>query len=271
MYNAHASQEQPLHALLLERTRAFARDASIHEPSSLLAFKRRWEPSPADKLLDGLPSCPFVGLLDWAFDHPDLAQGRVGCLVHPTRHGGVDGRDCGVYDRHICEDYLCAAHSLLKEEERLLILDAVQDSYLYGLVITDVRFVRTLLELAADQLGAWPSPRRLAHPQVVRAAADYFELKRRWPYRASDGILGAVIPLSGLQTRRRPTPAQDLDAAPHPVDAALACLGTHVEDEAQLHHARQLVMTRVARFAQALEDARVGHQTPGHEDPRHGA
>lgn len=254
MYNSpQADQHDVLLDALVTRTRAFFLDASIDDEASLHAFRQRWEPAPDEKLLDGLPSCPFLGLLSWTKTTPEHARtGPVGCLVHPLQNGGVDGRDCGVYDRTICEDYLCAAHSLLSEHERLLILAAIKDSYLYGLVITDVRFVRALLELTATINACSPTPSQLARPAAIEAAADYFELKRGWPYRAADGILGAVIPLKGLETKRRPTPAESLGQPSAPEDAILACLGTKaLESLAELDHARALVRAKVARFAQA--------------------
>lgn len=254
MYNSpQASQHELLLDTLVTRTRAFFDEASIHDEASLRAFRQRWEPAPEQKLLDGLPSCPFLGLLTWRTNPPEQARtGPVGCLVHPLQNEGVDGRDCGVYDRTICEDYLCAAHSLLSDSERSLVLAAIKDSYLYGLVITDVRFVRALLELTATINAASPTPSQLERPAAIEAASAYFELKRGWPYRDVDGILGAVIPLRGLETKRRPTPAETLGSPAAPEDAVLACLGTRKLDSVQeLEHARSLVRVKVARFAQA--------------------
>ena len=242
---------------LIERTRAYRRDADIDDQASLRAFRARWEPGPEAKLQDGLPSCPFLGLIDYdgdqAADPARLRRGRVGCLVHPKQNDGVDGRDCGVYDRHICEDYLCASHQVMRQEETWLVLRAVQDSYLYGLVITDTRFVRELFERAAELRGAMP-PRRLLEDQAVQAAArDYFELKRDWPWGGEGAVFGQVVPGQGLDTIRRPGPAERLGVEPDAFESILRCLGTEVPSVPQLEAARARVRERVRAFADALD------------------
>jgi len=245
MYNHRSSAEPELMNRLLQRTLAYRSEASIDDPASLRAFRSKWEDPPEAKLLGELASCPFLGLLDGA----DL-KGRVGCLVHPLQNDGVDGRDCGVYDRFICEDYLCAAHAVLKREEVALVLAAVPDSYLYGLVITNPRLIRTFFEIAANSRGAYPTARELEQPHVIDAARDFFELVRTWPYRAEDGIFGAVVPGEGLETHRRAHPSGDEMVVP--VDTLLMSLGTRPLDVEELGEARALVSDTIERFAQAL-------------------
>ena len=64
MYNdRHHAGDQATIAALRARTVAFGATADIHDPDSLKGFRRRWEPGPQDKLLDGLPACPFLGLI----------------------------------------------------------------------------------------------------------------------------------------------------------------------------------------------------------------
>ena len=254
MYNTRESSPHQIQARLLERTRAFEQHVDIHDVPSLQAFRLQWEPAPEDKLLSDLPSCPFLGYLD-----ADAPGGRVGCMIHPTRYDGLDQRDCGVYDRFICEDYLCAAHSLLSLREKRLILDAVEDSFLYGLVITDVRFVRALFELTAQRNGMAPPERVLQRPQALEHARAYFELKRDWPYRGIDGIFGSVVPGQGLETSRRAPPHEQVrassgqDVKAHALDAVLICLGTQVSTLEELRHARALVDAALERFGDAVE------------------
>jgi hypothetical protein len=250
LYNHRAAGQEATLERLTRRTLAYRQDADIQDTTSLQRFRADWEDGPDTKLLGGLPSCPFLGLLDLRTPGDDPRSSRVGCLVHPLQNDGVDGRDCGVYDRFVCEDYLCASHDLLRVEEAQLVICAVQDSFLYGLIITDVRLIRALLEGAARLNGRAPSPADLARPAAIRAAAAFFELRRDWPYAAPDASFGQVIPLSGLSTRRRQDPAQALGAPPDPLtDAALACLGTLAPDLDTLTAARALVAARIQAFA----------------------
>jgi len=244
MYNRARSDDAATQTRLERRTRAFHQEADVADPASLDAFRARHTVQPEDKLLTGLANCPFLGLVD-------AASGRVGCLVHPLQNDGLDGRDCGVYDRHTCQDYLCAAHDVLREDERRLVVAAIDDSWLYGLVVTDPRFVRELFSLTASRAGAMPRRPATERPQALAAALAYFELKRDWPYRAPDAIFGQLRAGDGLDTPRRAGPSTALGVEPDPHEAVLRCLGTDVDDLAALAHARRLVSSRVEAFASA--------------------
>lgn len=260
MYNQREQvASDALLTALRDRTIAFHQDTDLDDVESFARFRAHHEPGPEAKLLEGLPSCPFLGVLGVSSDA--LTQddsltltrdSRVGCMVHPLQNDGVDHRDCGVYDRFICEDYLCAAHDVMKYEEKWLVLTAIKDSYLYGLVMTDTRFVRELFEAVAELNGAYPTMRVLQRPQSVEAARDYFELKRDWAYRHPvDGIFGQAVPLKGLETTRRPDPSSrfGLEAGAH--ERILWSLGTHVDSVELLDEARAIVAQRVMHFAAA--------------------
>lgn len=251
MYNHVEWGSGAVQARLRERTLAYRRSAQISDVESLRRFRQEWEDQGEVKLLTGLPACPFLGFID-LFTDEDRGQ-RVGCLVHPLQNDGVDGRDCGVFDRFICEDYLCAAHDILRARERQLVIDAVEDSYLYGLVITNPRFIRTVLELLADRCGGEPSAAVLKDERVVAAAGGVFELLRGWPYRGRDGIFGQVEVSGALDTRRRRLPAEALGLEFYEVDVLLVCMGTECESAEELWEARSLVEVQLAGLVSAVE------------------
>ncbi|MGM0557161.1 MAG: hypothetical protein ACQEVA_12335 [Myxococcota bacterium] len=255
MYNRVDSDESSTLHRLAERTRAYVDEADIEDEDSLSSFRARWETTDADqKLLEGLPNCPFLGLLGLDDDRAqELSEYKVGCLVHPLQNDGIDGRDCGVYDRQICEEYLCAAHDILKDYEKWLVIQSTSDSYLYGLVITDVKFVRQLFERVAEINGKYPGGSDVQRAGVASAAADYFELKRDWPYAGEDGVFGQMVPGEGLETSRRAGPSEALGAQPDAFEAILTCLGTQLETRAELRDARRLVRDRVEAVARAIE------------------
>ena len=255
MYNHLQSDQQSTRRRLLERTRAFHQRATVDDAKSLERFRRRWEDGSDVKLLTGLPSCPFLGFVDFDEGGSEEEATLVGCLVHPLQNDGIDGRDCGVYDRFICEDYLCASHQILGAGEKQLILDAVDDSYLYGLIVTNPKFVRHLLKLVAQRTGAWPTRRILAQPAVVDAARACFEEFRHWPYRGSDGIFGQVQVCGALETRRRRMPGDDFDVEEVPLDMLLVCMGTECDELDDLIDARR----RMQRRLDALVDVVAPH------------
>ncbi len=252
MYNHVEHGEAETWRRLQERTRAFFRDAQVDDEASLKAFRKKWEDGAEVKLMTGLPSCPFLGFVDLAEGQGDGKGEVVGCLVHPLQNDGVDGRDCGVYDRFICEDYLCAAHDVLGRAEIRWVLAAVEDSYLYGLVITNPKFVKHLLELVAREVGAMPGGEVLEKGPVLKASRACFELMREWPYRSKDGIFGQVEVAGALDTTRRQLPADEFGVAPHRVDPLLVCLGSRFESPEILEEGRAKVERAVEDLAQAV-------------------
>jgi hypothetical protein len=131
--------------------------------------------------------CPLLGFLD-------AAETRVGCLAHPAATGGPDLRDCGVYDAHTCETFLCPSHSWLSEEEADLAAEACGDDFhLYGLVVTDVPFLRACLGGVAQGTGAGVGRALLAHPPFRTAFGRLLALKEELE-PGSEGLFGAFRP-----------------------------------------------------------------------------
>jgi len=253
MYNHAEYGEEQTHQRLVERTRAFFRETSIDDEESLREFRHRWEDGEDVKLLEALPSCPFLGYVDMEPGDESESVSRVGCLVHPLQNDGVDGRDCGVYDRFICDEYLCAAHDILRDEEVQLVLDAVDDSYLYGLLITNPKFVRQLLELVARRVGTMPAGRILGDQNVIEAASACFEMMRNWPYRHQRGIFGQVQVDDELNMTRRQLPGERHGVDNRDIDVLLLCLGTECEDIEELTQARNDVERRLAALSEAVD------------------
>jgi hypothetical protein len=167
--------------------------------------------------------CPLLGWLD-------EAETRVGCLAHPLVTGGPDLRDCGVYDVRTCESFFCPSHSWLSEEEAALAADACAgDPYLYGLVVTDVQFLRAALAGVARLSGARVRQAHLGHPPFRAAFRALLALKEEPVPRIIDyAALGrdAPSPLDALllAVGADPRSGNDLDALEEDVGLRLtAC------------------------------------------------
>lgn len=251
MYNVAGADRERIEGLLRERTDAFHAQCDVRDPDSLRRYKNaRLEHEAADKLLGLLRNCPFLGVLD-------DTTGRVGCMVHPKVNDGVDGRDCGVYDAETCETYLCAAYTLLSHEERRLIIAACgDDSFLYGLVLNDVRFVRALFEQAAELTGMLARGERLFEPEVLDTVRRYLELKADWPWVDPEaGIIGAWLPVGDSDVVRREVDYAALGCAPSRFDAILRALGSTFDEEEELREAEAVIYGCIYDFAQAWERA----------------
>jgi hypothetical protein len=161
--------------------------------------------------------CPLLGFLD-------EAGTRVGCLAHPAATGGPDLRDCGVYDARICETFFCPSFAWLTEEESALAADVLADFHLYGLVVTDVPFLRASLAAVAGRVGARVERRHLGHAPFRAALRRLLGLKEELA-PGSEGLFGAFAPGPDGEPvpRRLDYPALGRGISPH--DTILVCVG----------------------------------------------
>jgi len=247
LYNSTSDRDQILESLH-ERTLAFRALSTPLDVTDLKAFRTRWEPSTDSRLMGELQSCPFLGFLD----QRDPKAGRIGCLVHPLQNNGFDGRDCGVFDRHLCEDYLCASYGVLNSMEKWLVTSSPLDSFTYGLVITDPLLIRTTLNLIATELGAFPTRSLLSNAEFQKRFAEFCEWKHTWPFQDHDGFFGPIRAGENLETPRRTPPSQVLGVAGSPLDELLLCFGSKIDNVTDLEKARSLLDQAIKGLAVAL-------------------
>ncbi|MCP4136923.1 MAG: hypothetical protein GY754_38485 [bacterium] len=80
--------------------------------------------------------CPFHGF---------LPQGKPGCLIHPL-HTGEEQRDMALYGAKTCEDFSCPAHKLFSDDIKKIIIENIEDWYLYTIAIIDPYSTMWILE-----------------------------------------------------------------------------------------------------------------------------
>jgi hypothetical protein len=191
--------------------------------------------------------CTLLGFVD-----PD--RKRVGCLGHPTMTGGVDLRDCGVYDSGTCESFLCPSYTWLTEAQARLVQRACPDWYLYGLVITDAEFVRGCLRLLSDAVSKEVDPDALVRsPPALEATAALFALKTDAPGRGELGVFGRFAPDRQGAPSLRSLDYRTMGLLPAPQDDVVLCLGIAPATADELIAARRLIAACVSRVAAALE------------------
>ena len=216
LYNRRDLSRPAVHALLLRRTEALAGAPRTEEAFRAAAARLSTEEEPA--LFPSVRICPLLGYLD-------EARTRVGCLAHPLATGGVDLRDCGAYDARICESFLCPSHGWLSEREAELAVTACAgDPYLYGLVITDVPFLRATLASVAALTGAAVEPRHLAHRDFHAALQRLLALKEELA-PGSDGLFGAFRAGPAGEDSPRAIDYASIGRDTSPYDAILTCAG----------------------------------------------
>jgi hypothetical protein len=242
LYNLADHSGPEVRRLLDART-----DALSGRPRTVEAFRaaagalREAGPAP---LFPSVRVCPLLGWID-------EGRSRVGCLAHPAATGGPDLRDCGAYDELTCEAFLCPSHAWLSEEEAEIADVTCADAHLYGLVVTDVPFVRGALSAVADLAGARVERRHLADEAFRRALRGLLALKLELE-PGSEGLFGAFQP----DRRGEPVPRridyQELGRERSPYDTLLTCVGADPRSGNDLDRLEGEVRRRLDACARAF-------------------
>jgi hypothetical protein len=215
LYNGQDHSRAALTGELWRRTRALAREERA-EP----AFKAcgdRLAAELGDPVFPSVRVCPLLGFLD-------AAGTRIGCLAHPLATGGPDLRAAGVYDVMTCEAFLCPSHAWLSEEEAQLAEAACADWHLYGLVITDVPFLRAALGAVAGVTGQRVERRHLDHAPFRKALRALLAMKEELE-PGSEGLFGAFRPGRDGEPVPRRIDYERLERGASPYDQILLSIG----------------------------------------------
>ncbi len=241
-YNRADLSRASLRRELRRRTAALA-----GVPRTVEAFRtaaaRLAEGGPAP-LFPSVRVCPLLGFLD-------EGETRIGCLAHPLVTGGADLRACGVYDVTTCDAFLCPSHAWLSEEEAALAAVATADYHLYGLVVTDVPFLRAALAGVAARTGARVERRHLEHAPFRAALRRLLALKEELA-PGSEGLFGAFRPGADGEPVPRRIDYGALGREASALDEILTCVGADPRSGNDLDLLEDEVRTRLDAAARAF-------------------
>jgi hypothetical protein len=216
LYNRTDVSRAAIAAELRRRTRALA--GAPRTPEAFRAAARALGAGAPPPLFPSVRVCALLGFLD-------EGERRIGCLAHPAATGGPDLRDCGAYDASICESFLCPSFSWISEEEAAIAEGATQgDFHLYGLVVTDVPFLRAALAGVAARTGARVLLRHLDDARFRAALRRLLALKEELA-PGSDGLFGAFRAGEGGEDVPRRIDYEAIGARRSPYDELLTCVG----------------------------------------------
>ncbi len=85
--------------------------------------------------------CPHQGL---------VFNKRPGCLLHPQYRNSTL-RNNSFFGEKICSGFLCPAHTMLSTEHKRIIIELIDDWYLYSIAIIDPESTAWLLDLLRDR------------------------------------------------------------------------------------------------------------------------
>jgi hypothetical protein len=245
LYNRHDHGEGAVRERLDARTDALARVPRT--PEAFRAAAASIAASEPPPVFPSVRVCPVLGWLD-------AERTRVGCLAHPAVTGGPDLRDQGVYDASICETFLCPSHSWFGEEEAEIIDAVCADAWLYGLVVTDVPFVRAVLDAVGRLCGARLERRHLDRPAVREGLRRLFALKEALE-PGSDGLFGAFRPGQDGEPVPRRIDYESMGREGSPWDAVLLCVGADPRSGNDLERLEDEVRDRLEACARSLRES----------------
>ena len=177
LYNVRDSNREVLIHILRARTKSFAE--TERSARAIQYFSEYTKSIENTELVDpDFYSCEFLGFLD-------TSETRVGCMLHPYAwgNGGIDWRGLSFYGAMACRGFFCRSHRELNSAEKRVLLEMIQDWYLYGLVVSDPDYTKSFFHLATQKLGNRLDMTRLLTPPASEAAYSFFSWKIDWPYR----------------------------------------------------------------------------------------
>ena len=249
MYNIIDTSRENVSALLDQRTDGFNAQCDKSNLLSLIEFRdARLVLEESLWRFELLRNCPFLGWLD-------AARRRPGCLLHPSRHGGVDYRDCGVYDHSTCKNYQCAPQKQLKKYEVELVQEACRgDSFLYGLVLHDEVFVYSFLCELKEQWGLTIDEETSTQPEIIAAFRQFLLLKVDWPFR-DDGVpvVGEFLSDRVCVKVQCEIDYESLGVPQSMFDVILCQLGSFFDDAEELEEAESLIFGSLHDVVRALQ------------------
>ena len=133
---------------------------------------------------DAIHVCEFTGFLDEVFN-------VVGCMLHPCAPGnrGIDLRGLCHYGSMACKAFYCPAwDELVIPQHRSILVDAMDDWHLYGLVMTDVDFVESLFGLIENSLGQAVQPALMTSATALEIFKVMLSWKNAWPFAGSSSL-----------------------------------------------------------------------------------
>ncbi len=244
LYNRRDHSRAALGALLDRRTEVVGAAPRTLEGFAAAAARLGKE-GDGEPLFPSVRICPLLGWLD-------EGRSRLGCLAHPAATGGADLRAAGAYDELTCQAFLCPSHAWLAEEEAELVATlCAGDPWLYGLVVTDVPFVRAALEGVARLCGARVELRHLESPELARALRALLALKEEL-MPGSAGLYGAFAPGPRGEDVERSIDYGALERPRSAYDQILRCVGADPRSGNDLDALEAEVRRRLGACADAF-------------------
>jgi hypothetical protein len=193
------------------------------------------------KLCDDIHNCPYLGFVD-------EKRNRVGCMIHPANNDGRELRDASFYGAKLCNDHECPSDTALTQAEKEGVAAVIDDWYLYGLVITDIDFVKGFFKIAGDILGEEIRPALFSHAGLKEISRSFFDLKESWPYRSSEKRFGKYSFSIAEYRIEREVTKRNLSLPPSKYRNIFISLASDFETEKDFMDAERMLAGMITEF-----------------------
>jgi hypothetical protein len=137
--------------------------------------------------------------------------------------------------------------------EQQAILRALDDWYLYGLVITDIDLIKEFLKEVQNRLGEGLRPDRLRELPVQTALRDFFQLKESWAFTSSQRRLGKYFFTQAEYQIARLEYERNWGMKPSRFDKILVSLSSEFGSREDVKEAETIIEERINQLVEAYQ------------------
>ena len=243
LYNWDDHSRGALEPLLHKRTDLFRSLGSFTRSLDVYRIKASGL-YPGLKLFETIYNCEFLGFVD-------RDRKRVGCLLHPIVNDGRDLREESFYGKELCAGHECPSHTYLTEEEKKAVIYGSDNWYIYGLVITDIDFVKEYFSTINNILGETIDPEQIKRPQLKEVVSDYFRLKEDWEFKSEEKRFGKYYFSYAEYNIAKIDYQERLGINGSSFDKILVSLGSEFQSAGDLRKAEGILEANIDKFIHA--------------------
>lgn len=240
LYNYRDSSRESLVKRLRTRTELF--HEIVRGKNDLKIFSEKTKKiEDREKIYEVIYCCEFLGFLD----HEEK---RVGCLLHPLQNRDTDLRGASFYGKELCDGHLCPSYHYLSREEKLTLIEIMDDWHLYGLCITDIDLVKEYFRLLCDGIGDKMDTDKFCSGTLRETMSRFFSLKTSWPFRSPEANRFGKYWFDGSQYMISHIDYENLGCARSRFDRIFMSLTSRFKNREELRAGEEIIGKNIDEF-----------------------
>lgn len=168
----------------------------------------------------------------------------------------MDRRGDSFYGAELCAGHFCPSFACLTPVEQQAVLGALDDWYLYGMVITDIDLVKEFLRHVQDRLGEPLRADCFRDLRVQIALRDFFQLKEFWKFVSPKRRLGKYFFTQSEYQIARVEYEKNWGMKPSRFDKILVSLSSEFGRREEVEEAESMIEERINNLVEAYQSRR---------------